>query len=298
MRITLVHNPEAGDASHTRGQLTRLLNQQGYRVDYLSIKKADLADDLREPGDVVAVAGGDGAVSVVAKRLVGRGIPIAILPLGTANNIARTLGIAGSTEELIAGLPHATRRPFDLGVIQGPELDGRFLEGVGMGLFTEAMCKIQSKEEPSALDEKLTRDDRFLALLAGGFAAQPIGMTADGNDLSGDYVLCEIMNIRSVGPGLELASQADPEDGLLDLVLVGERERDTLRDYLLARLNDPAAAVDLPTRRAREVRIARCTGGLRVDDEVVRAASVSAARLFKGGVAIRMERHALEFLVP
>jgi diacylglycerol kinase family enzyme len=63
--------------------------------------------------------------------LAGRRIPIAILPLGTANNIAKTLGIRGSAEQLIAAIPTAVRRAFDLGVIGGPGLDARFLEGVG-----------------------------------------------------------------------------------------------------------------------------------------------------------------------
>jgi diacylglycerol kinase family enzyme len=299
MHITLVHNPGAGDGRHAKAELTGLLERQGYRVQYRSTQGSGLADQLADPGGIVVVAGGDGAVSEVAKRMTGGGVPLAILPLGTANNIARTLGITGSIEELIARLPDARPRPFDLGVIQGPDLDARFLEGVGMGLFTEAMCKIQSKEEPAALNEKLTRDDRFLALLTGGFSAQPIGISADGEDLSGDYVLCEVLNIRSVGPALELAPRADPADGQLDLVLVSERERDALREYFAARLTNSDAVFDPPMRRASEIRITRSTGGLRVDDEIVRTAGRSAARLFsEGGAAIRVERHALEFLVP
>ena len=101
MQITLVHNPEAGDASHTRRQLTRLLEDQGYRVAYQSIKESDWERGLTEPGDFVVVAGGDGAVAQVARALVARAVPIAILPLGTANNVARTLGIDGSVERLI-----------------------------------------------------------------------------------------------------------------------------------------------------------------------------------------------------
>ncbi len=49
-------------------------------------------------------------------------------------------------------------------------------------------------------------------------------MALDGRDLTGDYVLLEAMNIRSIGPNLRLAPDADPGDGLLDIVLVSDSE--------------------------------------------------------------------------
>jgi hypothetical protein len=82
-------------------------------------------------------------------------------------------------------------------------------------------------------------------------------------------------------------------------VLVRENERERLREYLTSRLDGPDAAVTLPTRRVRQVRIVSSAGGLRVDDEIVRTAGPEAARLVsEGGVVIQVERHALQFLVP
>jgi diacylglycerol kinase family enzyme len=46
-------------------------------------------------------AGGDGTAANAARTVAGRAIPLAVLPLGTANNIARSLGYVGSIEELI-----------------------------------------------------------------------------------------------------------------------------------------------------------------------------------------------------
>jgi len=61
-----------------------------------------MEEGAEEPGDIVAVAGGDGPVGKVARRLIGSPTPIAILPLGTANNIANTLDVTGkSLKELI-----------------------------------------------------------------------------------------------------------------------------------------------------------------------------------------------------
>jgi diacylglycerol kinase family enzyme len=299
MRITLVHNPSAGDGGHSRRQLQRLIEAEGHRVAYQSIKDGRLERALANPGDVVLVAGGDGAVSQVARLLAGRRIPISILPVGTANNIAQALGIRGSAEQLIAAIPTADRRPFDLGVVRGPELDARFLEGVGMGLFTEAMCMIQGGAEPEGSEEKVARDCRFLRGLSRDFPAQRYSITADGDDLSGEYILCEVLNIRAIGPGLCFAPGANPADGWLDLVLVDESRRGPLHDYLAARCAGEDRGLGLPARRARQVRISEAVGGLRVDDEIERTAGVSAARLFRhGGVVIEVEPGALEFLIP
>ena len=81
MRVTLTHNPKAGDKGFSRKKLTRWLEQSDYRVRYQSTRKKKFADALKDPGDLVIVAGGDGAVTKMARHLVGTGTPLAILPL-------------------------------------------------------------------------------------------------------------------------------------------------------------------------------------------------------------------------
>jgi diacylglycerol kinase family enzyme len=59
---------------------------------------------------------------------------------------------------------------------------------------------------------------------------------ADGEDLSGDYIAVEVLNIRFVGPNLPLAPRAFPGDGLLDVVMVRRQDREALLEYLDNRL--------------------------------------------------------------
>ena len=63
-------------------------------MKYQSCKEKKWKKVLKKPCDIVAVAGGDGTVGKVARELIEKRIPIAVLPLGTANNIAKSLGIA------------------------------------------------------------------------------------------------------------------------------------------------------------------------------------------------------------
>src|SRR5215510_9263533 len=114
-RVTLIHNPKAGDDNQpTAGQLQALINEAGYKVCYQSVQEDDWEEALHRSADIIAVAGGDGTVTKVAKRLIGENMPIAVLPMGTANNISRSLGIAGQpVTRLIPSWGTARRLEFD-----------------------------------------------------------------------------------------------------------------------------------------------------------------------------------------
>ena len=81
--------PPAGDEQHAGEDLVERLEAVGYEARLVSDRKK-LDRQLEDPGELVVVAGGDGSVKAVALALAGRGIPMAILPMGTANNIAKS----------------------------------------------------------------------------------------------------------------------------------------------------------------------------------------------------------------
>src|SRR5690242_6478542 len=97
-----------------------MIKGAGHEVLYQSSKE-DYAAALKAPADLIAVAGGDGTVRKVATRLIGRRLPLTILPCGTANNIAKSLGIQQSPTRLIAGWPSATHKAIDVGSLRGPK---------------------------------------------------------------------------------------------------------------------------------------------------------------------------------
>ena len=95
MVVTLIHNPKAGDQDESGKSLRKLLEGAGYEVRYHSAKEDGWKQALKKDADLVAIAGGDGTVGRVARRMAGRGIPLAVLPSGTANNIARSASTSG-----------------------------------------------------------------------------------------------------------------------------------------------------------------------------------------------------------
>lgn len=257
MRITLLHNPSAGSGSPTRTELVSWLSALGHDVCYVSADDAEPGFLLSRPADLVVAAGGDGTAATVMRALAGRDLPVAILPLGTANNVAGSLGVRGAAPDLIRRLASAHPRLVDVPSVSGPWGNARFTESVGVGLFARVLRDAASEEHAEGVDTGLRdlrsgRGERMRRVLA---RQQPVRRTldVDGEPVSGEYLFIAAFNTPSIGPRLELAPGADPCDGRLDLLLITEQERSALADYLAAIDDDPGARFSVPTRKCREV---------------------------------------------
>src|SRR6187455_1009412 len=85
--------------------------------------------------------------------------------------------------------------------------------------------------------------------------ATPLNVTLDGQDVSGEYLLLEVLNTQSVGPNLSLAPHADPGDGLFGVVLVRKDERAQLSDYLTSCLTGRPGSHILTVRQGRHLEV-------------------------------------------
>lgn len=238
MQVTLIYNPHAGgigDLSSDR--LLDALSDAGYTpIHQATQSENDLDDALADAKDLVVVAGGDGTFRAVATRLLGRQIKVLPLPLGTANNVCKALNIRGSALEVIEGLKEPTVRPLDLGYVRGPWGEGYFLEAVGLGLFAESLAAYRPEEGKSVF--------RAIGALIETLAkhrARHWHIILDGRDISGEYLMVEVLNTPATGSRLRLAPNADPGDGSLDVVCIEEHSRDNLLTYAKATLNEELA---------------------------------------------------------
>ena len=261
MRVTLLHNPESGESHPSADELCSLIENAGHHVSYCSFED-DWKRCLERESDLVAVAGGDGAVCNVLAELPGKGPPATIIPLGSANNIATALGLVHHTaEELVEGWSTAPRSRYDLGE------PGKFAESAGCGLFA-AMLE-RGSDGPSG-EDKVEHGLHVLRELVEGAQAEPWRIELDGVERSGALLAVEAMLIGVTGPGVVLAPLADSSDGLFDVVLIGEEDRPELARYVADRLARRATRPPrLPLERAREVVIHPEGRPLRVDDDLL-----------------------------
>jgi diacylglycerol kinase family enzyme len=275
MRVTLIHNPTAGDNEQpSKDELLRLMRQAGYDVAYQSSQEDQWDQALHEASDLVVAAGGDGLVGKVGKRLIGRQTPIAILPMGTANNIAKTIGLLDMPlTDWIAGWTTARRMRYNVGIARGPWGSAFFLEGVGVGLFTETMSRLETTDSVDLADSDKAEDRVKSALdilhkQLQRAPATPLTVTLDGRRLEDAYVLLEAMNIRSIGPNLALAPEANLEDGLLDIVLVPVGAQDQLQRYLSDCKEGREGMLNLPVYKSRQVQMVWDGWRIHIDDDV------------------------------
>jgi diacylglycerol kinase (ATP) len=223
MRVSLLYNKNAGDAVPL-DLIRHTIAQHGHELVCAVEKPTEVERLLERLPEVVVAAGGDGTVALAARMLARTGIPLAILPLGTANNIARSVGIPDSIDDVIRGWEMARRVPLDLGVADGVWGQRYFVEGVGGGLISTAIADMDKRSDG---DELPTRSKLAGAIRTiGGVLSrlQPIEWTivADGVRSAGEFLLVEILNIRSIGPTLVLSAEANPSNGLFCVVMAGE----------------------------------------------------------------------------
>jgi diacylglycerol kinase (ATP) len=97
--------------------------------------------------------------------------------------------------------------------------------------------------------------------------ARHVDICADGEDLSGEYIAAEVMNIRAIGPRILLAPGANPLDGRYDLVLVRAEDRDALADFIASQAG-ASLCPPLVTRRVRRVEMDWPDADTHVDDSM------------------------------
>jgi diacylglycerol kinase family enzyme len=304
MNVTLIHNSDAGsEESCSANELLGLVREAGHAATQYSLKDKNWESALQTPVDIVAVAGGDGTVGKVARCLIGRRIPVAVLPMGTANNIANTLGLMDRpAKQLISEWTSMRRLKFDVGMASGPWGSKYFIEGLGIGLFTETMYRLDATGNVEIAhlvdaDEKMTSVLQMLKERLQSFPPKKLKITLDGRDLSGEYILLEIMNIRHIGPNLSLAIDADPSDGAFDIVLVSRLEQDSLSQCLSDCMDGKISQRALTVHQGQHLQIHWSRFPIHIDDEVwPNGAALSP--LLSSDFDVKIKRHALEFLAP
>lgn len=293
-KALLLHNPNAGEETHEEAELIALLADSGFQTRYRSLKapfwKKDIADE-----DLLIVAGGDGSVRKVAKALLkkkGEKLPpVAVLPLGTANNISRTITGHQDIDTILKNWQGRVIKPFDVGWIKGLEKKHFFIEAFGFGVFPGLVSAMKIIDR-ALRDEPAKRMDTALGLLAGiirSYKPKPCTLEVDGKDYSGNYLLVEIMNVCSIGPNLSLASTCDPGDGRFHIVAVAEGGRDLLLDFVAQRIKGEEPPAGLQPIIGRLIRLSTAERKLHIDDKLVKTAG-------SPELTITADKHRLSFL--
>jgi diacylglycerol kinase family enzyme len=218
VRVALVLNPNAGDGDLETQDLRTVLGAAGHEVVRLRAG-SDWDNPALEGAERVLIAGGDGTVERVIPHLVRRKLPFCVLPSGTANNLAKSLGQTDSLQKLARGLDEFEIHQLDVGKICTGSEERLFVEAAGVGPFVSLMRRLDEPGVPTVLEETKSSEDKLRqgyqhlqALVAN---QEPIWceLVVDGESIAGRFVLAEVMNVGLVGPNVALVPSVDPDDG-------------------------------------------------------------------------------------
>jgi diacylglycerol kinase (ATP) len=270
MRALLVHNPMAGTKGHDKGSIADALRLADIKFHYMSAKDDDLKRALRRAYDLVIAAGGDGTINYVFTHLTDRSIPVGILPLGSANNIARSLGISGMPAELTEQWRTGHMHSFHLvEVTHGKDDRELCTEGFGVGLIASLIRRHANGKKADGANG-IRRGRRALTSLVSHAARIDLEVNIDGKLWRNGLISVEVLNIPFTGPALPLAHNADPSDTLLDVIAFESDKRDELIEWIKSPHGDvPPVSVG----RGEQIEMRWRDADSRLGDKVARGKS-------------------------
>ncbi|OLF18073.1 diacylglycerol kinase family protein [Actinophytocola xanthii] len=270
MRAALVVHPASG-----LGRAGRIADAVATRlrgaVDDLAVIRVGSVEEsrslmarARDSGlDLVVVVGGDGSVHQGVQFCAEHDVALAVVPAGTGNDLARTLGAPtdplAAADALVADLAADRRTRIDLGRVEGGgPAASRWFAGVLCAGFDSAVNERANRMRWPSGPRRY--DLAILAELAR-LRAGRLSLVEDGGRTEVEATQVAVGNIPHYGGGIPICPTADPTDGLFDITLVGRASRlDLVR--MLPGLRS-GRHVDNPvvtTSRAREVRLGEANG--------------------------------------
>jgi diacylglycerol kinase family enzyme len=272
-KIELVHNPTAGAEEHEGENLMHLLGAAGYKVYYGSSKKKILKK-IAVDSKYVVVAGGDGTVRKAIIAMLDKKIkykrPIAILPLGTANNIASSLKIEENLRLNADAWRKEKFQKLDVGLARTKKDEEYFIESLGFGLFPALIKWMDEQPRTPSEDpeDEVRQAHNALLHLSKHYEAFEATFISDGKEVSGKFLMLELLNISRLGPKLELAKDANPGDGKLELVVVKESQRPQIIKYFEDIVAGKKPAFPIKSIQISQLKISVTCKDLHVDDEL------------------------------
>lgn len=232
--LTLLVNPTSG---HGRGmrvarEAADRLRGAGAAVRVVHGRDATEAFDVAKRAvatgpDALVAVGGDGLVHVAVQAAAHTEVPVGVIPAGTGNDLARALGIpldtAAATATLLAGAP----RTIDLGRV-GDQL---FVGVLYAGFDSAVNERVNRMTWPSGR----RRYDLAILLELRVFEPRRFLVELDGVERQVDAMFVSVGNTTSYGGGLCICPNAQPDDGLFDITVIGPVPRHKV-PFLMPRL--------------------------------------------------------------
>ena len=294
LRAKLIFNPGSGAVGESPVQLMDVISEmqawklvpEAYLVEPDSDLSAVVQNALEDGIRMFVVCGGDGTIDVMAGSLAGTNATLGIIPTGTQNNVALSLGIPmADIPAAISILRTGQRIKVDIGLVEFGEIKRSFLEVCSVGLLSALF--------PSADDIQhgnLTRVGDFLATLVSSSPAE-MHLTLDGKrEINTMCHAVLVSNMPYIGPHFQVGTLASINDGLLDVLLFADLSKMDLLGYVVQVAQAGGGPED---ERIQHYHVRRVD----IDTNPIMSVMADGLALGEGPLRISMQRHALAVMV-
>ena len=236
MRCKVICNPKSGRHASPK-KLERILGKLVMEHDVSQVdvfRTAGAGDAWRAAAalsatgyDFVIGAGGDGTMNEIVNGLMegGSGLPLAMLPGGTANDFAYCLGLPSGPEDFCRMIRCGSVREVDLGWANGRY----FINVAAFGMFVDIPYKTPNRDK-SILGKLAYYMHGVRDVPEQLFSTMQLRANYGGEILDVETLVCIIANSGSVGGVRLFMNKAKVDDGLLDMLLVAKPARQTINE--------------------------------------------------------------------
>lgn len=217
----LFSNPSSGGGRGVdlKNQVIEILNEKKFAYhDYSGDNSITALQNLHTVRDQdlegLIVIGGDGTINMAVQSLAKSNLPLAVIPAGTGNDFARTLGL--NIEDPISNLELCFSTPasmIDLGVAR----DRYFVQILSTGF--DSLVNERANALPLVKGRMKYNISILLELLK--FKPKNYRFRVDGVSFESKAMLIAVANGTSYGGGMLISPKSDPQDGILDVMIVG-----------------------------------------------------------------------------
>lgn len=213
-RALLLVNSQSRRGRQLLGRAIEMLDSMGLELIYRSTKRSsDFQDLIRQYADrvdCVIIGGGDGTLNAALPALVETRLPLGVLPLGTANDLARTLGIPADLRQACAIVAQGQTKPIDVGQVN----DRYFFNVASLGLSVSITRQLSGD-----IKKRWGVLAYAIAAIQALWKSRPFTATIEAN---GELIVVKTVQIavgngRYYGGGLSVAWDATIDDRRLDL---------------------------------------------------------------------------------
>lgn len=222
MKILAIVNPVAGKTCKRWPTIKRIFKEMEYDIEVQFTEARDHATALAAKAngvDVIASVGGDGTLNEIINGVIGTDVVVSVIPVGTGNDFVRSADLYTDYITAARSISTDNVRHIDVGVVSFGDKKRYFIGVAGMGfdgLVSKTTCKINKPQMGTV---------SYLMMILkhlSEYTSMKVSLTVDDICVDQEVMFVDVANGKYVGAGMTIAPLAEVDDGLFDVIVIGD----------------------------------------------------------------------------